>query len=48
MIVEAITVREDIMSKVTIIGIDLAKHVFQLHGAREDGSVVFHKKLSQG
>jgi transposase len=35
------------MSEVTIIGIDLAKRVFQLHGAREDGSVVFRKKLSR-
>ena len=36
------------MAEVTIIGIDLAKRVFQLHGAREDGSVVFRKKLSRG
>ena len=36
------------MSEVTIIGIDLAKRVFQLHGARVDGSVVFRKKLSRG
>jgi len=36
------------MSEVTIIGIDLAKRVFQLHGARKDGSVVFRKKLSRG
>ncbi len=36
------------MSEVTIIGIDLAKRVFQLHGARQDGSVVFRKKLSRG
>ena len=35
------------MSQVTIIGIDLAKRVFQLHGARWDGSVVFRKKLSR-
>ncbi len=32
------------MSEVTIIGIDLAKRVFHLHGARVDGSVVFRKK----
>ena len=31
--------------EVTIIGVDLAKNVFQLHGA--DGFVVFHKKLSR-
>ena len=36
------------MSEVTIIGIDLAKRVFQLHGVRNDGSVVFRKKLSRG
>lgn len=36
------------MSEVTIIGIDLAKRVFQLHGARNDGSVKFRKKLSRG
>lgn len=35
------------MSEVTIIGIDLAKRVFQLHGAGHDGSVVFRKKLSR-
>ncbi len=35
------------MSEVTIIGIDLAKRVFQLHGARQDGSIVFRKKLSR-
>ena len=33
------------MNEVSIIGIDLAKRVFQLHGAAEDGSVVFRKKL---
>ena len=36
------------ISEITIIGIDLAKRVFQLHGARGDGSVVFRKKLSWG
>lgn len=35
------------MSEVTIIGIDLAKRVFQLHGARDDGTVEFRKKLSR-
>ena len=35
------------MSEVSIIGIDLAKRVFQLHGARNDGLVVFRKKLSR-
>ena len=36
------------MADVIIIGIDLAKRVFQLHGARPDGSVAFRKKLSRG
>ncbi|NHM21125.1 transposase [Epibacterium mobile] len=36
------------MSVVTIIGIDLAKRVFQLHGACQDGAVAFRKKLSRG
>jgi transposase len=35
------------MEKATIIGVDLAKNVFQLHGAAADGSVVFRKKLSR-
>lgn len=35
------------MEQVSIIGIDLAKNVFQLHGARPDGSVAFRKKLSR-
>ena len=34
------------MSEVTIIGIDLAKRVFQCHGADSNGSVLFGKKLS--
>ena len=33
------------MDEVGIIGVDLAKHVFQLHGARADGSVAFRRKL---
>ena len=36
------------MDEVSIIGIDLAKRSFQLHGARADGSVTFRKKLSRG
>ena len=35
------------MEQATIIGVDLAKHVFQLHGACADGSVVFRKKISR-
>lgn len=33
------------MEKVSMIGIDLAKHVFQLHGAAADGTVLFRRKL---
>jgi transposase len=39
--------REASMSEVSIIGIDLAKQVFQLHGASADGSVLFRKRLSR-
>ena len=35
------------MSEVSIIGIDLAKRVFQLHGACADGAVIFRKKLTR-
>ncbi len=33
--------------EVTTIGIDLAKRVFQVHGAASDGKVVFRKNLSR-
>ena len=35
------------MSEVTMIGIDLAKRVFQLHGACANGAVIFRKKLTR-
>jgi len=35
------------MEEVSIIGVDLAKNVFQLHGAAADGSVLFRKKLTR-
>lgn len=35
------------MKEVTIIGVDLAKNVFQVHGAAADGSVIFRKKLTR-
>jgi transposase len=35
------------MEQATIIGIDLAKRVFQAHGSASDGAVVFRKKLSR-
>ena len=33
------------MEEVSTIGLDLAKHVFQAHGASASGAVVFRKKL---
>ena len=36
------------MSEIAIIGIDLAKRIFQAHGAAADGTVVFRKKLTRG
>ena len=39
---------ETSVSDPSIIGIDLAKQSFQLHGAAEDGAVLFRKKLSRG
>ena len=35
------------MEKVSIIGLDLAKRRFQVHGARADGGVAFRKTLSR-
>ena len=35
------------MEKATIIGIDLAKRVFQVHGATQDGRPVFRRKVSR-
>jgi transposase len=36
------------MAEVTIVGLDLAKRVFQVHGATADGGVAVRKKLSLG
>lgn len=35
------------MGEVSINGVDLAKNVFQVHGAAADGSVLFRKNLSR-
>lgn len=32
------------LEEATIVGIDVAKSAFQLHGAASDGSVMVHKK----
>jgi transposase len=39
--------KEASMSEVSIIGVDLAKQVIQLHGAAADGRALFRKKLSR-
>jgi len=39
---------ESVMSKVTTIGLDLAKNVFQVHGADEQGKRVYTKRLKRG
>ena len=35
------------MEQVTIVGVDLAKRVFQGHGTAAGGAVVFRKKLTR-
>jgi hypothetical protein len=37
-----------IMSNIKVLGIDLAKDVFQLHGTDEKGKGVLRKRLSRG
>ena len=36
------------MNQVSTVGLDLAKHIFQLHGADSAGAVVFRQKLRRG
>src|ERR1700704_5392146 len=40
--------REASVSKVSIIGLDIAKHVFHAHGADERGRAIFSKRISRG
>jgi transposase len=35
------------MEQVTIIGLDIAKHVFQVHGADAAGHVLFRKRVTR-
>ena len=42
------TAKEASVGEVSTIGLDLAKTVFQAHGADETGAVVFRKKLRRG
>lgn len=45
MVFERTTAKEASVSEVTTIGLDLAKAVFQAHGADASGSVMFRKRL---
>ena len=36
------------MSEVSVIGLDLAKHVFQVHGADASGQVVVRRHFRRG
>src|SRR2546429_5668087 len=40
--------REPSMSEITTIGLDLAKHVFQVHGIDAQGATVLRKRLRRG
>src|SRR3954462_9685398 len=40
--------KEASMNQVSTVGLDLAKSIFQLHGADSAGAVVFRKKLRRG
>src|SRR5262249_2912573 len=39
---------EPSMGEVTTIGLDLAKHVFQVHGVDAEGATVLRKRLRRG
>jgi transposase len=43
-----LTIKEPSMGEVTTIGLDLAKHVFQVHGVDASGTVVLRKQLRRG
>ena len=34
--------------QVTVIGLDIAKHVFQVHGIDQSGQVLIHRRLRRG
>ena len=40
--------KEPSMSEITTIGLDLAKHVFQVHGVDAEGTTVVRKRLRRG
>src|SRR6516165_3115834 len=42
------SLKETSMAQVTTIGLDIAKHVFQAHGADAAGQVLFRKRITRG
>src|SRR5260370_19240078 len=40
--------REPSMSEITTIGLDLGKHVFQVHGVDAEGTTVLRRQLRRG
>ena len=36
------------MQEISVVGLDLAKHVFQVHGLTADGVVVLRRSLRRG
>lgn len=44
---QGIFLREVIMQDVTLIGIDLGKHSFHLHGQDRRGNMVFRRKVTR-
>ena len=40
--------QEGLMKNLTTIGLDVAKHVFQLHGMDHEGQAVLRKKVRRG
>ncbi|MDA9497728.1 hypothetical protein XI05_09555 [Bradyrhizobium sp. CCBAU 11357] len=40
--------REASVAEVSIIGLDIAKHVFHVHGADGKGRALFSKRISRG
>ena len=40
--------KEASMAQATTIGLDIAKHVFQVHGADAAGHVLFRKRITRG
>ncbi len=48
LVVTALHKQEGLMQNITTIGLDLAKHVFQVHGMDHEGRAMLRKKLRRG